>query len=101
MTATGIHTRRCVAKKDRIEAPKEILPLPQRLHDKAKRLQSVEEIEALFPGFKAFTDATEQQIPRPKNKIKRRTHYSGKRKRHTVKTQLRSEEHTSELQSLR
>ena len=67
---------------------KEILPLPQRLHDKAKRLQSVEEIEALFPGFKAFTDATEQQIPRPKNKIKRRTHYSGKRKRHTVKTQL-------------
>jgi len=67
---------------------KEILPLPQKLHDKVKRLQSVEEIEALFPGFKAFTDATDQEIPRPKNKQKRRTHYSGKRKRHTVKTQL-------------
>ena len=67
---------------------KEILPLPQRLHDKAKRLQTVEEIEAMFPGFKAFTDATEQEIPRPKNKKKRRTHYSGKKKRHTVKTQL-------------
>jgi hypothetical protein len=67
---------------------KEILPLPQKLHDKAKRLQNIEEIEALFPEFKAFTDATEQEIPRPKNKQKRKTHYSGKKKRHTVKTQL-------------
>ena len=33
-------------------------------------------------------DATEQEIPRPKNKLKRKTHYSGKKKRHTVKTQL-------------
>ena len=67
---------------------KEILPLPKKLHDKARRLQTVEEIEALFPEFKAFTDATEQEIPRPKNKQKRKTHYSGKKKRHTVKTQL-------------
>ena len=42
----------------------------------------------MFPEFKAFTDATEQEIPRPENKEKRKTHYSGKRKRHTVKTQL-------------
>ena len=67
---------------------KEILPLPQKLHDKAKRLQGIEEIEAMFPEFKAFIDATEQEIPRPKNRKKRKTHYSGKRKRHTVKTQL-------------
>lgn len=67
---------------------REILPLPQKLHDKAKRLQSIEEIEAMFPEFKAFIDATEQEIPRPKNKQKRKTHYSGKKKRHTVKTQL-------------
>jgi hypothetical protein len=67
---------------------KEILPLPKKLHDKARRLQTVEEIEAMFPEFKAFTDATEQEIPRPKNKQKRKTHYSGKAKRHTVKTQL-------------
>jgi hypothetical protein len=73
---------------DQSNVLKEILPLPQKLHDKAKRLQSIEEIEALFPEFKAFTDATEQEIPRPKNRKKRRTHYSGKRKRHTVKTQL-------------
>jgi hypothetical protein len=42
----------------------------------------------MFPSFKAFLDATEQEIPRPKNKRKRKTHYSGKRKKHTVKTQL-------------
>ncbi|MDI9578272.1 MAG: transposase [Thermoproteota archaeon] len=67
---------------------REILPLPQKLHDKAKRLQNIEEIEAMFPEFKAFIDATEQEIPRPKNKQKRKTHYSGKKKRYTVKTQL-------------
>jgi hypothetical protein len=66
----------------------EILPLPKKEHDKVKRLQTVEEIEAVFPGFKAFLDATEQEIPRPHGKRKRKTHYSGKRKKHTVKTQL-------------
>lgn len=47
---------------------KDILPLPQKLHDKAKRLQSIEEVEAMFPEFRAFIDAAEQEIPRPKNK---------------------------------
>jgi hypothetical protein len=65
-----------------------VLPLPKKQDEKVRRLQSVEEIEAMFPGFKAFLDATEQEIPRPKNKHKRRTHYSGKKKRHAVKTQL-------------
>src|SRR4030043_2203091 len=67
---------------------REILPLPRKQYDKVRRLQSIDEIEAMFPGFKAFLDATEQEIPRPKNKRKRKTHYSGKRKKHTVKTQL-------------
>ena len=66
----------------------EVLPLPKKEYDRIKRLQSVEEIKAMFPGFKAFLDATEQEIPRPHNKRKRKTHYSGKRKKHTVKTQL-------------
>jgi hypothetical protein len=42
----------------------------------------------MFFGFRAFTDATGQEIPRSKNKQKCRTHYSGKRKRYTLKTQL-------------
>ncbi len=66
----------------------EVLPLPKKEHDKVKKLETIDEIEALFPGFKAFLDATEQEIPRPKNKRKRKTHYSGKKKRHAVKTQL-------------
>ena len=66
----------------------ESLPLPKKQQDKVKRLQTVEEVEALFPGFKAFLDATEQEIPRPHGKRKQKTHYSGKRKKHTVKTQL-------------
>lgn len=67
---------------------KEVLPTPRKLHDKARRLQTIEEIKALFPELVAFIDATEQEIPRPKNKKKRKTHYSGKKKKHTVKSQL-------------
>lgn len=66
----------------------EVLLLPKKEYDKVKRLQSVDEIEAVFPGFKTFLDATEQEILRPKGKRKRKTHYSGKKKKHTVKTQL-------------
>ena len=72
---------------------KDVLPTPKKLHDKAKQLQTLQEIESMFPEFKAFLDATEQEIPRPKNKHKRKTHYSGKKKRHTVKTQLTVNSH--------
>ena len=68
---------------------KESLPLPKKVYERARRLRTVEEIEELFPGFKALIDATEQEIPRPKSdKEKRKTHYSGKKRRHTVKTQF-------------
>jgi len=67
---------------------KESVPLPKKLHDMARRARTPEEVEKFFPGFRAFIDATEQEIPRPKDAKKRKTHYSGKRKRHTVKTQL-------------
>ena len=66
----------------------QVLPLPGKLHQRARRLGTLDEVEALFPGFKAFLDAMEQEIPRPGDKGKRLTHYSGKKKRHTVKTQI-------------
>jgi hypothetical protein len=70
-------------------AVRECLPLPKKVHQITRRLRTIEEVEKFFPGFKAFIDATEQEIPRPKKDTrKRKTHYSGKRKRHTVKTQL-------------
>src|SRR5712692_11400114 len=67
---------------------KESIPLPQKLHEMARRARTPEEVEKFFPGFRAFIDATEQEIPRPKDSRKRKSHYSGKRKKHTVKTQL-------------
>jgi hypothetical protein len=41
-------------------------------------------VEQYFPGLLALVDCTEQQIPRPKNRKKRRLYYLGKRKKHTL-----------------
>lgn len=61
------------------------LPIPQKLYEVTKRLKTKKEVEKYFPGVMAFTDCTEQPIPRPKNKMKRKLYYSGKKKKHTVK----------------
>ncbi|HSF00005.1 MAG TPA: transposase family protein [Nitrososphaeraceae archaeon] len=51
--------------------------------------RTIEEVEKYFPEFKAFIDVTEQEIQRPaKDKKRKKDYYSGKKKRHTVKTQL-------------
>jgi hypothetical protein len=64
------------------------IPLPKKLYKRTRRrARTIDEVEEYFPGFKAFIDSTEQEIPRPKNKRKRKSYYSGKRKKHTVKTQ--------------
>ncbi|MDR4510750.1 MAG: transposase [Nitrososphaeraceae archaeon] len=63
------------------------IPLPQKLYNITRRLRTVQEVELYFPGFKVFIDCTEQEIQRPKNKRKRKNYYSGKKKKHTVKTQ--------------
>jgi hypothetical protein len=79
-----------VLKNIRILEPqvKATLPLPSKVHQRASRLTTVDEVEEMFPGFKAFLDATEQEIPRPGDRERRRTHYGGKRRRYTVKTQV-------------
>ena len=64
------------------------VPVPQKMHKVAKRPRTLEDVERHFPGFLSFTDCTEQQMPRPENRRRRKAYYSGKRKRHTVKTQL-------------
>ncbi len=66
------------------------LPIPQKIYKITKRLQTLDKVEKYFPGFLSFIDSTsEQRIPRPKdNKRKRKTYYSGKKKRHTVKHNL-------------
>ena len=45
-------------------------------------------MEKYFHGFLAFIDCTEQQIPKPVDKNRKKVFYSGKKKRHTVKNQL-------------
>ncbi len=67
---------------------RECLPILQKTYHVTKRLKTPEEVERYFPGFMAFTDCTEQQIPRPVDKIRRKMYYSGKKKMHTVKNQL-------------
>ena len=77
---------------------RQCVPIPQKMYNLTKRLKTADEVEQYFPGFMAFVDCTEQQIPRPvdKNrrkifysgKKKRKIFYSGKKKRHTVKNQL-------------
>jgi len=67
---------------------KECIPLPKKLYKRTRRrARTIDEVEENFPGFKAFIDTTEQEIPRPKNRRKRKSYYSGKKKKHTIKTQ--------------
>jgi DDE superfamily endonuclease len=63
------------------------VPLPRKLYKRTRRARTIDEVEEYFPGFKAFIDSSEQEIPRPENKRKRKSYYSGKKKKHTVKTQ--------------
>ena len=56
---------------------RECVPIPQKTYNKTKRLKTPGEVEKYFPGFLAFTDCTEQQIPRPEDKRRRKAYYSG------------------------
>jgi len=69
------------------------VPIPQKTYPITKRLQTPEEVEQYFPGFLAFIDSTEQQIPRPIDNKRRKIYYSGKKKKHTVKNQLMVNNH--------
>ena len=60
---------------------RQCLPIPQKIYNITKRLKTPEEVEKYFPGFLAFIDSTEQQIPRPIDKKRRKIFYSGKKKK--------------------
>jgi hypothetical protein len=45
--------------------------LPKKLYKRSRRARTIDKVEEeYFPGFKAFIDSSEQEIPRPKNKRK-------------------------------
>ncbi len=68
-------------------AIKSALSLPDKKLAETRQISDIRELACAFPGLHAIIDASEQQIQRPKNKSMRKTHYSGKKKMHTVKTQ--------------
>lgn len=54
-----------------------------------KPISTLSELLALFPEMEeVLIDATEQEVEKPKEPHARRVRYSGKKKKHTVKTQV-------------
>lgn len=75
----------------------EVLPLPVRerllfANDEQgsrKRIATLDELFKRHPEFKeVLIDATEQETYKPKDRARRKGRYSGKKKRHTLKTQV-------------
>ena len=54
-------------------------PYPSKEYNITRRVRNHDEVEKYFPGFMAFIDSTEQQIPRSVYK---------RRKNYTIKTQF-------------
>jgi hypothetical protein len=67
---------------------KQCIPIPERIEAKIEKMGKLEELLEVFPEMSAFTDAISLEIPRPKDKQKRKDYYSGKKKKHTIKTQI-------------
>lgn len=85
----GLHESN-VSRNQSVLAPlmKKCLPTPSKVYRQARKANTIEELLLFFPESKAFIDATEQEIPRPCHKRRRKNYYSGKKKKHTVKTQV-------------
>ena len=69
-------------------AIKQSIPIPAKKYTDSKKISNMPQLLEFFPDLIAITDGTEQQIPRPKDKRKRKTHYSGKKNKHTVQNQI-------------
>ncbi len=63
------------------------LQLPKRV----KRISTIEEFVEKFPELSFIIDGTERPRTRPKNKETQKSHYSGKKKRHTMKNTIVSD----------
>ena len=61
------------------------MQLPER------RAANLETVLSACPSLEFIIDGTERPINRPKDKDKQKSHYSGKKKAHTVKNNLITE----------
>ncbi len=58
---------------------KKSIPIPAKKYTDSKKINSMVQLQEFFPELIVITDGTEQSIPRPKNKRKKKTRYSGKK----------------------
>ena len=65
------------------------VPLPKKLYKRTRRARTIDEVEEeYFPGFKAFSILLNKRYQGQRTKERRKSYYSGRKKKHTVKTQL-------------
>jgi hypothetical protein len=75
---------------EKIGVTRKCLLVPEKLYNISKRLNT-REVEEYFTGFTGFTDCTEQEILRPKNKFRMKLYSSGKKKKHTTAKNMYTE----------
>ena len=61
---------------------------------------SIEELRTRVPGLEFVIDGTERPIARPSKEPRQREHYSGKKKRHTVKNVVAVDKKTKKIKHL-
>lgn len=66
----------------------------------ARQTRDIEQVLAACPGLEFIIDGTERPIRRPKDNDRQRDHYSGKKKRHTVKNNIVSDKRTRKIKVL-
>ena len=64
----------------------EHVPLPERV--RGKRISSIDELLKEMPEIELVIDATEQERQRAKDEEGRKGYYSGRKKRHSIKSQI-------------
>jgi hypothetical protein len=84
----GTNAGRLIKRVEPVLAKRFKLPSIKRLSQ--KRISTLEEFREAYPDLYEVIigDATEQEIPRPKDIRKNKEYRSGKKKRHTLKTQI-------------
>lgn len=65
---------------------REHLPLPEKVRE--KRISSIDELLDEMAEIELLIDGTEQERSKPKGKEERKRYYSGRKKRHSVKSQI-------------
>jgi len=92
----GTNAGKLIKRVEPILAKKFKLPEIKRISPKP--ISNLEQLREICPDIdEIIGDATEQEIPRPKDKRKRKKYYSGKKKRHTIKTQIFIERNSGQI----